>query len=56
MHAAVSNGSYDVERIRSDFPILAMQVYGKPLRTAGEVPGGRLLLHDVSHQSDGQTT
>ena len=31
MHPAVSNGTYDVERIREDFPILAMQVYGKPL-------------------------
>ena len=31
MHPAVSNGSYDVNRIREDFPILAMQVYGKPL-------------------------
>src|SRR5712672_1522239 len=31
MHPAVSNGSYDVTRIREDFPILAMQVYGKPL-------------------------
>jgi cysteine desulfurase/selenocysteine lyase len=31
MHPAVSNGSYDVYRIREDFPILAMQVYGKPL-------------------------
>jgi cysteine desulfurase / selenocysteine lyase len=31
MHPAVSNGSYDVIRIREDFPILAMQVYGKPL-------------------------
>jgi cysteine desulfurase/selenocysteine lyase len=30
-HPAVSNGSYDVERIREDFPILAMPVYGKPL-------------------------
>src|SRR3954449_386153 len=30
-HPAVSNGSYDVERIRGDFPILAMPVYGKPL-------------------------
>src|SRR6202035_4544774 len=28
---AVTNGSYDVDRIRQDFPILAMQVYGKPL-------------------------
>src|SRR5215207_2489476 len=31
MHPAVTNGSYDVERIREDFPILAMPVYGKPL-------------------------
>src|SRR5262245_42698738 len=31
MHPAVSNGSYDVEQIRKDFPILSMQVYGKPL-------------------------
>jgi cysteine desulfurase/selenocysteine lyase len=31
MHRAVTNGAYDVERIREDFPILAMQVYGKPL-------------------------
>src|SRR5213080_2226845 len=30
-HPAVTNGSYDVERIRQDFPALAMQVYGKPL-------------------------
>jgi cysteine desulfurase / selenocysteine lyase len=30
-HPAVSNGSYDVARIRADFPILSMQVYGKPL-------------------------
>src|SRR5262245_53591373 len=31
MHPAVSNGAYDVEQIRKDFPILSMQVYGKPL-------------------------
>src|SRR5712672_1576394 len=31
MHPAVSNGAYDVARIREDFPILAMPVYGKPL-------------------------
>jgi len=31
MHPAVSNGAYDVERIRADFPALALQVYGKPL-------------------------
>src|SRR5438105_4271834 len=31
MHRAVTNGAYDVDRIREDFPILAMQIYGKPL-------------------------
>jgi len=31
MHPAVNNGSYDVNRVREDFPILAMQVHGKPL-------------------------
>jgi len=31
MHPAVHNGSYDVARIRADFPILDMSVYGKPL-------------------------
>lgn len=31
MHPAVGNGSYDVMRLRQDFPALAMQVYGKPL-------------------------
>src|SRR2546422_8129052 len=31
MHPAVLNGSYDVARIREDFPALALKVYGKPL-------------------------
>lgn len=31
LHPAVSNGSYDVAKIREDFPALALQVYGKPL-------------------------
>jgi cysteine desulfurase / selenocysteine lyase len=31
MHPAVTNGSYNVGRIRDDFPILATQVHGKPL-------------------------
>ncbi len=31
MHPAVSNGSYDVARLRQDFPALATKVYGKPL-------------------------
>src|SRR5271165_1319996 len=31
LHPAVKNGHYDVARVREDFPILAMAVYGKPL-------------------------
>jgi cysteine desulfurase/selenocysteine lyase len=31
MHSAVANGTYDVALIRADFPILAKQIYGKPL-------------------------
>jgi cysteine desulfurase / selenocysteine lyase len=31
MHPAMTNGAYDVNRIRADFPILATRVYGKPL-------------------------
>src|ERR1700712_542476 len=31
MHPAVTNGSYDLERIRADFPALNMRVYDKPL-------------------------
>ncbi|MGY4308729.1 cysteine desulfurase/selenocysteine lyase [Bradyrhizobium sp. USDA 4369] len=30
-HPAVANGTYDVARIREDFPALALQVYGKSL-------------------------
>ncbi len=31
IHPAVKNGSYDVARVRADFPILSREVYGKPL-------------------------
>jgi cysteine desulfurase/selenocysteine lyase len=31
MHPALTNGGYDVERIREDFPALALKIYGKPL-------------------------
>src|SRR5437773_3881841 len=31
MHPAVSNGAYDVARVREDFPALSLKVYGKPL-------------------------
>ncbi len=30
-HPAVLNGAFDVDRLREDFPALAMKVYGKPL-------------------------
>lgn len=31
MNSAVTTGSYDVEAVRRDFPILSREVYGKPL-------------------------
>lgn len=31
IHPAVANGTYDVARVRQDFPILSKQVYGKKL-------------------------
>jgi cysteine desulfurase/selenocysteine lyase len=31
LHPAVRDGAYDVARVRADFPILAREVYGKPL-------------------------
>jgi cysteine desulfurase/selenocysteine lyase len=31
MHPALIDGSYDIARIREDFPILSTEVYGKPL-------------------------
>ena len=31
MHAAVNGHGYDIGRIREDFPILSLQVHGKPL-------------------------
>ncbi|ODR95057.1 cysteine desulfurase [Methyloceanibacter stevinii] len=31
MHEAVQNGAYDVARVRKDFPILDLEVEGKPL-------------------------
>ena len=31
MNDMSTTGVYDVNRIRKDFPILSMQVYGKPL-------------------------
>jgi cysteine desulfurase / selenocysteine lyase len=31
MHPAVTNGTYDLTRVRADFPILATEVHGRPL-------------------------
>ena len=31
IHPAVINGGFDVAKVREDFPILAMPIYGKPL-------------------------
>jgi cysteine desulfurase / selenocysteine lyase len=31
LHPAITDGAYDVDRVRADFPILSRQVYGRPL-------------------------
>src|SRR2546423_3944581 len=52
MHPAVSNGAYDVSRIREDFPILAMPVYGKPLvylDNAASAQKPRVVLDRLEH-------
>ena len=52
MHPAVKNGAYDVERIREDFPILAMRVYGKPLvylDNAASAQKPRAVLERITH-------
>src|SRR5467141_4781236 len=52
MHPAVTNGSYDVASIREDFPILAMQVYGKPLiylDNAASAQKPKAVLDRLSH-------
>src|SRR5215813_5309196 len=52
MHPAVTNGAYDVARIREDFPILAMQVYGKPLvylDNAASAQKPKAVLERITH-------
>ena len=52
MHPAVSNGSYDVDEIRKDFPILALQVYGKPLiylDNAASAQKPRVVIERLTH-------
>jgi cysteine desulfurase / selenocysteine lyase len=52
MHPAVSNGAYDVAVIRKDFPILATQVYGKPLvylDNAASAQKPRMVLDRIQH-------
>jgi cysteine desulfurase/selenocysteine lyase len=52
MHPAVTNGAYDVAMIRKDFPILAMQVYGKPLvylDNAASAQKPKIVLERLQH-------
>jgi cysteine desulfurase/selenocysteine lyase len=52
MHPAVLNGSYDVARVREDFPALALKVYGKPLvylDNAASAQKPRVVLERVMH-------
>ena len=52
MHPAVTDGVYDVNRLREDFPILALPVYGKPLiylDNAASAQKPRLVLDRLEH-------
>ncbi|MCC7348291.1 MAG: cysteine desulfurase [Variibacter sp.] len=52
MHPAVTNGAYDIERIRADFPALALEVYGKPLvylDNAASAQKPRAVLDRLTH-------
>ena len=51
-HPAVNDGAYDVGRIREDFPILALPVYGKPLTyldNAASAQKPRAVLERLEH-------
>jgi cysteine desulfurase/selenocysteine lyase len=57
MHPAVKNGAYDIARIREDFPILSMQVYGKPLvylDNAASAQKPKAVLERVQHAYTGE--
>ena len=52
MHPAVTNGAYDVARIREDFPALSLRVYGKPLvylDNAASAQKPRAVLDRIEH-------
>ena len=52
MHPALTHGAYDVARVREDFPILALTVYGKPLiylDNAASAQKPRAVLERIQH-------
>jgi len=52
VHPAVTDGAYDVDRLREDFPILALPVYGKPLTyldNAASAQKPRAVLERLEH-------
>jgi cysteine desulfurase / selenocysteine lyase len=51
-HPALTNGAYDVARVREDFPILAMKVYCKPLSyldNAASAQKPKVVLDRIQH-------
>ena len=52
-HPAVANGSYDVLRVREDFPALAMQVYRALLESAAGEHGARMTAMDNATRNAG---
>ncbi|MBO0750737.1 MAG: cysteine desulfurase [Bradyrhizobiaceae bacterium] len=52
VHASLSNGAFDVARVRADFPILATTVHGKPLvylDNAASAQKPKAVLERVQH-------
>lgn len=54
-HPAILSSSYDVARVREDFPALALKVYGKQLvyldnAASAQEADGRARAHDRSLQ------
>jgi cysteine desulfurase / selenocysteine lyase len=55
-HPAVMNGSYDVARLREDFPALALKIYGKPLVYFDNAASAQKPLHVLDRMREAYTT
>ena len=55
-HPAVLNGSYDVARLREDFPALALKIYGKPLVYFDNAASAQKPLHVLDRMREAYTS